>query len=118
MRIVGVIDLMGGVVVRGVAGRREEYRPVESLLCASAEPPAVARAFVERLGLRDLYLADLDAIAGAEPAWAAYGALAGLGARLWVDAGVRDPAHGRRLGQQGVDVVAGLETVSGPAVVE
>ena len=32
MRVIGVLDLKGGVVVRGVAGRRHEYRPIVSPL--------------------------------------------------------------------------------------
>ena len=35
MRIIGVIDLMRGQVVGGVAGRRETYRPIQSQICAT-----------------------------------------------------------------------------------
>ncbi|MFO0881219.1 MAG: HisA/HisF-related TIM barrel protein [Gemmataceae bacterium] len=117
MRVVGVLDLMGGVVVRGIAGRREEYRPIRSQLCATAEPVAVAQALVQTFGLRELYVADLDAIAGAEPAWEVYRALRRLGVALWIDAGVRSVVEGLRLAEYGSAVV-GLETVAGPDVVE
>lgn len=117
MRIVGVLDLMGGVVVRGVAGRRELYRPIVSNLCDSSKPAEVARALVETFGLRELYLADLDAIAGAEPAWAVYDAVRQSGASLWIDAGVRAVEDGVRFAEVGT-VVAGLETVAGLDVVE
>ena len=72
MRVIAVLDIMGGVVVRGIAGRRSEYRPIRSSLCSSSEPAAVARAIVERFGLQEFYIADLDAIAGGEPAWGVY----------------------------------------------
>src|SRR4051794_10759704 len=62
MRVIGVIDVMGGVVVRGVGGRRSEYRPVASSLCASAAPLDVAEAFRRECGIGELYLADLEAI--------------------------------------------------------
>ena len=68
MRVVAVLDLMGGKVVRGVGGRRSEYRPVVSRLTTSCDPVAVAEAFRQQLGIDELYLADLDAIAGARPA--------------------------------------------------
>src|SRR5260370_21980952 len=90
MRILPVIDLMAGRVVRGIAGRRQEYRPVASRLTASCHPVDVARAFRDHFGLAELYVADLDAIAGAPPALATYATLHSLGVRLWVDAGVRD----------------------------
>jgi phosphoribosylformimino-5-aminoimidazole carboxamide ribotide isomerase len=116
VRVVGVLDLRAGEVVRGVGGRRDEYRPVVSRLTRSCRPLDVARAFRDHLGLAELYLADLDAIAGAEPAWTTFPALGADGFRLWVDAGVRDAAGARRLAACGVEtVVAGLETVAGPA---
>ncbi|MFO0844326.1 MAG: HisA/HisF-related TIM barrel protein [Gemmataceae bacterium] len=117
MRVIGVLDVMGGVVVRGVAGRREQYRPIVSRLCRSADPATVARALVETFGLRELYLADLDAIAGADPAWAVYDAVRDSGATLWIDAGVREVEDGVRIAAAGT-VVAGLETVAGPQVVQ
>ncbi len=64
MRIIPVLDVMGAIVVRAVAGRRSEYRPLVSRLTASTEPFAVARALVEATGAKELYLADLDAIGG------------------------------------------------------
>ena len=61
MRVIPVIDLMDGLVVHGQMGEREEYKPVQSVLCESAEPLAVACAF-EKLQLKEVYIADLDAI--------------------------------------------------------
>jgi phosphoribosylformimino-5-aminoimidazole carboxamide ribotide isomerase len=116
MRVLGVLDLLGGVVVRGVGGRRSEYRPVVSRLTASCQPLEVARALRQHLGLSELYVADLDAIAGAQPAWSTFAALQAEGFSLWVDAGVREVATAVELAEHGIaSVVVGLETVSGPA---
>jgi len=90
MRILPVLDLLHGFVVRGIAGQRSEYRPIETPLCPSADPVAVACAIREKFGLDEFYVADLDAIAGAEPAWPIYQALMASGMRLLVDAGVTD----------------------------
>src|SRR6516165_4217646 len=110
MRLIPVMDLLKGQVVRGVAGRRHEYRPVVSRLTTSAEPLAVARAFRGHFGLTELYLADLDAIAGAPAALATYEALHEDGFRLWVDAGIRRPEDARPLAGAAVaGLVAGLE---------
>jgi phosphoribosylformimino-5-aminoimidazole carboxamide ribotide isomerase len=76
----------------------------------------VARAFREALGLTELYLADLDAIAGAEPTWAVYARLRADGFQLWVDGGVRQAADALRLHRAGIErVIVGLETLAGPA---
>lgn len=83
-----VIDLKGGLVVRGVAGNRKEYRPVVSSLAAEPTPAAVADAFAKELGAVDVYVADLDAIAGAEPDWRSLANISQAGLRIWLDCGV------------------------------
>ena len=62
MRIIPVIDVMNGIVVRAVAGRRVEYRPVVSRLTKSTDPIEVARAMLDATGAKELYVADLDSI--------------------------------------------------------
>ncbi len=104
-------------MVHGIAGRRSEYRPIGSRLTNSSAPVAIAAAFRANFGLTELYLADLDAIAGAPPSVELYGELQVHGHQLWVDAGVRTPADADILIQSGVQkVVAGLETLAGPTV--
>src|SRR6185369_156958 len=115
MRIIPVIDLKGGVVVRGVGGRRESYKPVVSQLTDSCDPVAVAQAFRDRFGLEEIYVADLDAIAGGPPALRLYNRLGNNGFRLWIDAGIRVAADAEPLARsEHVSVVAGLETLAGP----
>jgi phosphoribosylformimino-5-aminoimidazole carboxamide ribotide isomerase len=114
LRILPVLDLMGGLVVRGVAGRRQEYAPIVSRLTSSAEPVAVAAAFRDAFGFDELYLADLDAIGGKPPAWDIIAELLRLGFRLWVDAGPGND-HAATLAKLGVQrIIAGLESLAGP----
>jgi phosphoribosylformimino-5-aminoimidazole carboxamide ribotide isomerase len=121
MRVIPVIDLKGGQVVRGIAGQRSRYRPIVSLLASDSRPHSIATAFVRRLGASEVYVADLDAIAGQEPDWAAYEQIAAAGLRLWVDAGIGEPGRARELahwaanGAATARVVVGLESVSEPA---
>ena len=62
MRIIPVIDLMKGIVVHGQMGERKKYKPIQSVLCHSADPLTVAYAFEDKLQLKELYIADLNAI--------------------------------------------------------
>src|SRR5437764_1128007 len=111
MRILPVLDVMHGQVVRGVAGRRSDYRPWPSPLAGSTDPVAVARAFRDHFGAKQLYLADLDAIAGRPPAVGLFAALGDLGFDVAVDAGLRDSDDGPPLLAAGAaTLVAGLET--------
>ncbi len=115
MRLIPVLDLMGGRAVRARRGRRATYAPAGSVLvpaAASGDALALARAFREVLGLDDCYVADLDAITGGAPQRALVRQLAGLGARLLVDSGVATPARaGDILADGAARVVVGLETL-------
>jgi len=91
-RIVPVIDLMGGRVVRAVGGRRSEYQPVRSVLTDSTEPGEVARALVAATGAECIYIADLDAIVHQRPDPAGVRAVAATGAIVICDGGYRTVA--------------------------
>jgi phosphoribosylformimino-5-aminoimidazole carboxamide ribotide isomerase len=116
MRILPVIDLMQGVVVRGVAGKRDQYRPIVSKLCAEPTPAAVGGA-LSSLGFRVSYVADLDAIAGAQPNWANYRILMACGLELLVDAGaatserVAALANSAHTNQPLGSIIVGLESI-------
>src|SRR5437762_278925 len=141
MRVIGVVDLLAGRAVHALAGRRENYRPVRAVAGSPIEPGdglALAREYMDRLGLTELYAADLDAIlnrlrvppkasarlaeapdddrAGAKADGASHdtivAAMAGLGAPLWLDAGVSSVDHARRvLGLGAARVIVALETL-------
>lgn len=114
MRIIPVLDLLGGVVVRGIAGERQAYRPIVSQLAKSAQPSEVARALMERLHGDVAYVADLDAIAGNPPAWGDYEAIANAGWKLWIDAGAATLSRAAELAAQTycAGVVVGLESLA------
>ena len=117
MRVIPVIDLLGGQVVRGIAGRREEYRPIESKIAADARPLTVARALVEQFGFDTVYVADLDAIMHGKPDVRAWSEIAGAGLKLWLDAGVGNSDFAWQIVDQiaqaeiDVQLVIGLESL-------
>ena len=115
VRVIPVLDLKAGMVVRGVAGEREKYRPIVSRLVSSSAPREVASALQTLFGLQEFYIADLDAIGGAPPALSIYAGIQSLGVNLWVDAGIRVMQQITPLLEAGVaTVVVGLETLAGP----
>jgi phosphoribosylformimino-5-aminoimidazole carboxamide ribotide isomerase len=116
--VIPVIDLKDGQAVHAVAGHRQYYQPIRSILHASSEPICLARAIRDHLGLHTLYIADLDAIAGGPLNLSIYHHIYELNITLLLDAGVRDvdsvgPLH--ELRRDGCTIVVGLETVRGPA---
>src|SRR3989442_10767132 len=97
MRVIGVLDLLAGRAVHARAGRRDAYGPVQPAalpLGEAGNARALAQAYVERLGLTELYAADLDAIVGAAPQDTLVASLATV-ARLWLDAGVSSADRAR-----------------------
>ncbi|KQT85228.1 HisA/HisF-related TIM barrel protein [Aurantimonas sp. Leaf443] len=121
MQIIPVLDLLGGLVVRGVMGDRANYRPIETPLSPDAEPRNVA-AGLQGLGpFPAFYLADLDAIAGRAPNEAAVLAVAAQcpQAEIWVDAGIRTARQALALlAEPGRVCVLGSETLAGRGEME
>ncbi len=112
-----MLDLKSGRAVAALAGNRDHYQPVRSILHASSNPLELARAFRETLDLRTLYLADLDSIAGSGSAVPLYENLISIGLHLMVDAGLRNLRSAGRLldlDPASSTIVAGLETLDGP----
>ena len=66
MRIVPVIDLKNGLVVRAYRGDRKNYRPIETALApGTSDPINVAAGLLNTCPAFDsLYVADLDGIEG------------------------------------------------------
>ena len=88
MKIVPVIDVLEGRVVHAVRGRRKEYQPLKSNLCASTNPVDVAAA-LKALGFGELYVADLDAITRGQANFSIFKNIADkTGFELMVDAGI------------------------------
>ena len=115
LQILPVLDVMDGRVVRGVAGRREEYRPVKSVLTESCDALEVADAIRSRFGISAIYLADLDAILRRTPNLEIIRSLTDGGFQLLVDAGLRTCEDATAIAAAGArQLVAGLETLSGP----
>ena len=121
MKVIPVIDLKNGAVVRGVGGRRDEYRSVESTIAADASPATVARGLVETIGSRFVYVADLDAIAGEAFDAISYTAIHSSGLEIWLDAGIGTETRARHLqahpecGDRINRVIIGLESLRRPA---
>lgn len=115
MRVIGVIDLKGGVAVHARGGRRDAYAPVRSQLLAPDQPgdaTALARAYRDRAGLAEIYVADLDAITGVARTPQDLRGVLAAGLPLMVDAGTATVEAARRVSAQGAArVVVGLETL-------
>jgi phosphoribosylformimino-5-aminoimidazole carboxamide ribotide isomerase len=115
MKVIPVLDVKNGLVVRGVAGRRDEYQPIVSQLTSSSHPLAIANAIRDAFGLDQLYLADLDGILLQKPNFDIYRQLIADDFQLLVDAGVRHTSDALLVQSEGgIHVVVGLETCRSP----
>lgn len=116
MNVVPVLDLLNGVVVRGVAGQRSDYQPLRSSLTTSIQPLDVARALRSVYGFSRFYVADLDAIVHQSPGWDCYEQLIADGFRLLVDAGIQSAEQSLRIRDCGAEAIIGLESCPNPRV--
>jgi len=62
MQIIPVIDLKDGIVVHAKHGNRDDYAPINSRLCKSADIFDVVGAFRTQYHFQTMYIADLNAI--------------------------------------------------------
>ena len=87
INVIPVIDLLDGKVVHGKAGQRASYQPIQSVLADSAEPMEVCQSLQQHFGFKDLYVADLNAIAGDAANVTEINQLLNTEINVWLDAG-------------------------------
>jgi phosphoribosylformimino-5-aminoimidazole carboxamide ribotide isomerase len=117
-RLIPVLDVKAGLVVRAVAGRREHYRPLISQLTPSTDPGEVAQTLIETTSAQELYVADLDAIGTGHVSPCVLQLLTLSRTNIWIDAG-----FGPQLGLDAlpnlphIRPVIGLETCHTPTLI-
>jgi phosphoribosylformimino-5-aminoimidazole carboxamide ribotide isomerase len=118
VKIIPVIDVLEGRVVHAVRGRRKEYQPLKSNLCASTDPVDVAAA-LKALGFGELYVADLDAITRGQANFSIFKNIADkTGLELMVDAGIDTLKKAKRVLESHVSkVIIGTETLPSASLV-
>jgi len=95
MNIIPVIDLKDGEVVHARMGNRNQYRPVDSMLCQSSDIFDVICAFLTLYPFKQFYIADLNALTGL----GSHDNLLNKVLRLfnkihfWIDAGLKSPLY-------------------------
>ena len=115
MRVIGVIDLRGGEAVHARKGVRDQYEPVRraaGVLFKPGDAVALATVYAERLGVTELYVADLDAILERRPNTVLIERLVAHVRLLWLDAGISTVEQALRARALGAaTVIVGLETL-------
>lgn len=106
MEIIPVLDIMGGVAVHAMGGRRSEYRPLESVFAHSSDPLELAHA----LPFERLYVADLDAIMGKGDNFKILEELSRM-KKIMADVGIRSRGDFEKIKHIPMDVVIGTETL-------
>lgn len=110
MDVTPVLDIKGGLAVGAVSGIREKYLPLSSVICDSADPIEVSKAFRE-FGFKNIYVADLDGIVDRKPNFDIIeGIVDDAGLPLLLDVGVESQED--VLSYEGVTPVLGSETLS------
>jgi len=120
LKVIPVLDMLGGVAVHAVAGKRDQYRPLKSCICNGSDPLEVSSTFKSRYGFKELYVADLDAILGKEPSLPLVQQIKNkANLHLMVDSGMRSIDQALRLlGAGASEVIIGTETLPNLSLIE
>ncbi len=115
MDIIPVIDLKGGIVVHARRGERDNYRALVTPFATCPEPLAVVDGLLGYRDFTQLYIADLDAIAGRTPHAEVVRDIAARHPHLsvWLDAGLHAPQQLADLPDlPNIDFVFGSESIT------
>jgi phosphoribosylformimino-5-aminoimidazole carboxamide ribotide isomerase len=114
MRIIPVIDVLGGKAVQAIRGERQKYQPLKTILASSSDPKDVALAFQEYFGFDELYIADLDAIQGSGSNLEVIKKIHNsTDLKIMVDAGVNNPRNAWQILEAGAEkVIIATETLT------
>ncbi len=121
MKLVAVIDLLGGQVVHARRGDRAKYASIKSRLCDGSDPGTVAAALICLHRFEAIYVADLDAIQRRDANVSALRAIAraAQGVDLWIDAGISNVRDVDRFRGEGYgSIVIGSESLRDCALVD
>ena len=117
--VIPVLDLLNGVVVHAVEGKRDRYQRLRSALVDSCDPSRVMRALMEYLRPQFIYVADLDGILYQKTNRCVLAELTRMDVRLIVDAGVCRVEDAEDLLNLGIDrIVLPTETLPDFAIIE
>lgn len=62
IEVIPVLDIMNGIVVHAIAGRREEYKPLSGSVLVNSPDPRLILISLKNMNFTIVYIADLDAI--------------------------------------------------------
>ncbi|BCX81863.1 phosphoribosylformimino-5-aminoimidazole carboxamide ribotide isomerase [Methylomarinovum caldicuralii] len=112
MKLIPVLDLLGGKAVLAQQGKRQCYRPVRSPLCKNGDPLELVSGYLDRCRFDTLYIADLNRILRKEDNGIIIDAIQRRfpALTLWIDAGWPPARPG-----PGILPVVGSETLPSDA---
>lgn len=69
MQLIPVIDLLDGLAVHAKCGKRDQYQPLNSILCHGSNPIDIIQALLCLHSFKCVYLADLNALTARGDNW-------------------------------------------------
>lgn len=122
-RVVAVVDVKGGRAVHAIKGQRDAYAPVTCPWCSDGSVQELVAGYENTFSIRDIYMADLDAIMTGVVNQAAHEWLVAWrsrsGGSIMVDAGITSKASFDAITKLGHEtIILGTESIPSPALLE
>jgi phosphoribosylformimino-5-aminoimidazole carboxamide ribotide isomerase len=111
-RIIPVIDILKGVAVHAIRGKRNQYSPISSSLTHSTSPKVLAEIYSKELLSKQIYIADLDSIIDRNPNLNLLEDISkSLNVRFLIDLGIRSKTDILNVKQYNFKIIIGTETM-------
>lgn len=109
IRVIPVLDIKEGIVVKAERGNREFYKPLSTIICDSNDPVDIAKAY-QNLGFCEIYVADLDAINKGKINYNLLNSIRKIGLKTIADIGIKNKDILEKL--KAIDITPVLATES------
>jgi len=118
-RIIPVIDILNSEAVHAVKGERKNYKPLKSVLINSSDPLAIIKKINHKYLIKEVYIADLDAILRRKPNFSLLIKILKLPEiKIMIDPGIISTKNILEYSIYGLDsLILGLETIKNLGVI-
>ena len=118
-KIIPVIDVLNSEAVHAIKGERERYKPLKAVWINNCDPIKIVKKLKDDYEIKDIYIADLDAIIKKEPNFKLLEKILTIpNVKIIIDPGILSIKNVKIYSKYSIDtLILGLETIKNLKVI-